>query len=235
VPGAGARPTLLPVLTPDNGAAAPVPFLPVPRLRGRLHQVAAVAAVPAAAAAVTGAPTVGARSAAAVYGGSLMALFSVSSAYHRGRWSPSRRRLLKRLDHTTIYAFAAASYTPMARTLPGRAAPAFLTAVWGGAALGSAVKWVQVDTVGGLADVIYTALGWSGLLVLPLLLQPLSTAELGLLLGGGVVYSAGAAVMLTRRPDPRPESFGYHELGHAVMLGGTVAHYLLNRRLLARA
>jgi len=137
------------------------------------------------------------------------------------------------LDHTAIYGFAAASYTPLALALPPAERRLLLVTVWSGAAVGGAVKALRLDLDGGAADVLYLAVGWAGLLVLPALRASLSAAQLTLLLGGGVLYTAGAAVLVRRRPDPVPAVFGYHELAHLVMLGGTVLHYSLDLSVLA--
>ncbi len=74
---------------------------------------------------------------------------------------------------------------------------------------------------------------WAGLVVLPALAASLSLTQLGLLAGGGVLYSAGAGVLVRRWPDPVPAVFGYHEVGHLVMLGGTVLHYVLDLSVLS--
>ena len=211
--------------------AAPV----VARLRGRLHQLCAVAAVPAAVSVARLGRTAEARRTGAAYGAGLVTVFAVSAAYHRGRWSPSARRVVKRLDHAAIYAFAAASYGPLGLVLPARQRRLLRTVAWTAAGAGSAVKAVRLDADGGLADVLYLVAGWSGLLVLPTLLRALSPAERVLLLSGGAVYTAGAGVLVRRRPDPWPDVFGYHELGHLVMLGGTALHYALHRCVLRAA
>jgi hemolysin III len=221
---------------PAPGASGPgVPLRDVPLLRGRLHQACAVLAVPAAVSIARLGATPAARRAGAGYGASLVTVFTVSAAYHRGRWSPPTRRLLKRLDHVAIYAFSATSYLPLATVLPRRARVPFLAFAGTAAAVGSAVKVARVDAAGGVADVLYVVTGWSGLLVLPLLVGRLTAAQWALLLGGGVVTTAGAAVLVRRWPDPVPDVFGYHELGHLVILGGTVLHYLLDRSLLESA
>lgn len=208
------------------GPPAPV------RLRGRLHQVGAVLAVPAALAAGRAGGAPAARWAGWSYGAGLVTVLSVSAAYHRGRWTPRTRRRLKRLDHTAIFAFAATSYAPLALVLPRPQRRLLLAAVGSGAVLGSAVKAVRVDAVGGVGDVLHLLVGWAGLLVLPSLRAALSPGRMALLLGGGVLYTLGALVLVRRRPDPVPAVFGYHEVGHLVMLGGTAAHYALNLSVL---
>ncbi|CAA9341963.1 MAG: COG1272: Predicted membrane protein hemolysin III homolog [uncultured Frankineae bacterium] len=204
-------------------------------LRGRLHQACAVLAVPAAVRAARAASTPGARRAGSCYGAALVTVFSVSAAYHRGRWDPRTRRLLKQLDHAAIFGFAAASYAPLSMALPPAERRLLMTTVCSGAAVGSAVKAVRLDAQGGAADVLYLLVGWAGLLVLPALRRSLTGSQQALLLAGGVLYTAGACVLVRRWPDPVPAVFGYHEAGHLVMAGGTVLHYLLDLSVLAQS
>src|ERR687895_1929746 len=108
----------------------------IPRLRGLLHAYAFWFAAVAAAVLVALAPTSQARLAAAVYGTGLCALFAASGLYHRWRWSPRWKPLLRRLDHSAIYLFIAASSTPPALlVLEGTSKVVVLTSVWVGAAL----------------------------------------------------------------------------------------------------
>src|SRR6478735_2191858 len=86
----------------------------IPRLRGVMHAYAFWFAAVAAAVLVALAPTDRARIAAAIYGGALCALFAASGLYHRWRWHPRWKPLLRRLDHSTIYLFIAATTTPIA-------------------------------------------------------------------------------------------------------------------------
>src|SRR4249919_2901701 len=83
----------------------------IPRLRGVMHAYAFWFAAVAAATLVALAPTDRARIAAAIYGAALCALFAASGLYHRWRWHPRWKPLLRRLDHSTIYLFIAACYT----------------------------------------------------------------------------------------------------------------------------
>jgi hemolysin III len=53
-----------------------------------------------------------------------------------------------------------------------------------------------------------------------------------LLIIGGVLYSAGAAVYGSRFPNPWPRIFGYHEVNHVIGLMGAVAHYIAIWQLL---
>jgi hemolysin III len=73
---------------------------------------------------------------------------------------------------------------------------------------------------------LYIALGWVAVFVLPEILHRAGVASFVLLLTGGALYSLGALVYATRRPDPSPRVFGYHEVFHAFTLVAAVCHYL---------
>lgn len=188
--------------------------------------------MPAAVRVLRAARTPVARRAARSYAAGLVSVFAVSAAYHRGRWSPAARRRVKTLDHAAIFGFAAVSYAPLALALPSRQRRLLLGTAGSGAVVGSVLKARRLDVPGGPVDVLYLVVGWAGLLVLPSLVAALSVSQLALLLGGGVVYTTGALVLVRRWPDPVPAVFGYHELGHLVMLGGTVLHYALDLQVL---
>src|SRR3954463_4948787 len=135
----------------------------VPRLRGLLHAYAAVVAVAAAGVLVVLAPEARSRVSALVYGVGLCALFAVSGLYHRWRWNPRWRPILRRLDHSMIFVFIAASATPVAvLVLSGTLQTVVLIAVWAGAAGGIAlsVAWITAPRV--LVAVCYLAVGWAG-------------------------------------------------------------------------
>jgi hemolysin III len=198
-----------------------------PRLRGLLHAYAAWVAAVAAAALVLLAPDADARLAAAVYGAGLCALFGVSGLYHRWRWQPRWRPLLRRLDHSTIFVFIAASVTPVAvLVLDGSLRTVVLLTVWAGAAAGVAmsVAWITAPRV--LVAASYLAVGWAGIAGVPQLVERLPAAPLALLALGGVLYTAGAVVYATRRPDPWPRTFGFHEVFHALVVAAAVAHFV---------
>src|SRR3954467_2293450 len=151
------------------------------------------------------APTGLARAAALVYGIGLCALFAASGLYHRWRWNPRWRPLLRRIDHSAIYVFIAATTTPVAMlALEGGWRIALLCTVWGGAAVGVAlsVAWITAPRV--LAAVSYLVVGWAGAMAFPGLIGRLPAAPVALLVAGGALYTLGAIVYATRRPDPWP-------------------------------
>jgi hemolysin III len=207
-------------------------FAPVeavkPRLRGRLHQVAFFVAVPAGVVLVSVAPTARARLAAAVYALSLAALYGTSTLYHRLPWSPRSLRWMKRLDHSMIFVLIAGTYTPLALlVLHGPWRVTILSIVWGGAAVGIALKLVRVDGLAALTGALYIALGWLAIVATPEIVHGISATATALLFTGGVLYTIGAVVLARNRPDPIPSTYGYHEIWHSCVIAATACHYSL--------
>ena len=201
-----------------------------PRLRGRLHQVAFFASIPAGIALVVAARSWPARAGVLVYALSLTAMFGTSAALHRLRWSPRARLRMDRLDRTMIYVLIAGSYTPVCLLAlrPGWRV-ALLALVWTGAAVGIALvlRWNRRRGTGVVRMVLYLGLGWMSVLVLPELARTLGRGQLALAVLGGVLYTVGAVVLIRRRPDPSPRVFGYHEVWHAFTVAAGACHYAL--------
>ena len=197
-----------------------------PRLRGVSHQIAFFAAVGLGIALIVTTHGVRPRIAAAVFAASVAAMFGASALYHRITWSPARRRMMRRLDHAMIYGLIAGTYTPFGLlVLHGNWRIVVLAIVWTGAAAAVVLKLVWVDGPKWLGAVIGIALGWVAVVVSPQLLDAVGASGMGLLLGGGVAYTAGAIVYAIRRPDPLPAIFGYHEIFHALVVAAVGLQY----------
>lgn len=197
-----------------------------PLLRGRLHLGALVVAVPAAVLLVVAADSALARAAAAVYGTSLVAVFLVSSAYHRLGRSPRSQSILRRADHATIYLLIAGSYTPVAVVAIGGAVGwVIVIAAWSLATLGVLLKLAWFHRTKVLGSVLYIGLGWMIVAATPTLVHHVTRGELALLAAGGLLYTGGAIVLARRRPDPSPLVFGYHEVWHSFVIAAAGCHY----------
>jgi hemolysin III len=199
-----------------------------PRFRGRIHQVAFFVSLPAGVVLILLANGPAAIAVASVYAVSLTAVFGSSAVYHRGHWTERARRWLKRLDHSMIYVLIAASYTPVAAlVLGGTWEAVLLSLIWAGAVVGVTMKMARPDGLSIVSAALYMVLGWLAILALPQLAREMTTAELVLLLAGGLLYTAGAIVFATRRPDPSPTTFGYHEVWHSFMVAAAACHYAM--------
>jgi hemolysin III len=199
----------------------------IPRLRGMLHAHAAWVAVAASAALVALAPTASARVACVIYGAGMVALFSASAVYHRWRGDPRYKPWLRRLDHSTIFVFIAASYTPIALlVLEGTVRTVVLVSVWTGAAAGVALSLAWITAPRWLQAACYLALGWVALVAFPQLADRVGVAPFVLLAVGGALYSIGAAVYALQRPNLWPRTFGFHEVFHALVIAAAVVHFI---------
>jgi hemolysin III len=199
----------------------------IPRLRGVIHAYSFFVAAVAAVVLVALAPTDRARVAAGIYGLGLCALFAASGLYHRWRWHPRWKPLLRRVDHSTIYVFIAATSTPIALlVLSGTIQLIVLLSVWIGAGLGVAFALAWIDAPRLLTAGTYLAVGWAGAVAVPQILREVGVAPFVLFLVGGLLYSAGATIYAARRPDPWPRTFGFHELFHLLVVAAAIVHFI---------
>jgi hemolysin III len=198
-----------------------------PRLRGVTHFYAFWCALAAAGALIFAAPGGMSRAAAAIYGAGLCALFGGSALYHRWRWHPRWRPLLRRVDHSTIFVFIAASYTPVGLlVLHGATQWVVLIVVWAGALGGVALSVAWITAPRALAAACYVALGWVAVIAFPQLWHALPVTPVILFVAGGLLYTAGAVVFAAQRPDPWPRVFGFHEIFHAFVILAAVMHFV---------
>ena len=196
-----------------------------PRLRGRFHQAAFFVCIPAALALIIIAPGAKARVGAVVYGAALLLQFGASAMYHLGDWCDEAYIRMRRLDHSMIFVLIAGTYTPMCLVaVHGTGSTVVLGLVWVGAAVGIITKLYRVD-LHVLSGIMYVGMGWLAIFVLPALARALSNVGLGLVITGGALYTLGALVLATHRPNPWPKTFGYHEVWHAFTIVAAACLY----------
>ena len=198
-----------------------------PTLRGVLHQWAAVFSFGAGAVLVGMTGDVRTALVCAVFATSLFTLFTVSATYHRVHWSEIGRARMRRLDHASIFLLIAGTYTPIAALgLTHSTTPRLLAMIWGGAALGilQSLFWVHAPKVvsAGLA----VAVGWTIVPYFSEVRASLSAHVFGLIGIGGIAYTIGALAYASKRPNPIPGVFGYHEIFHALTILGALLHFI---------
>jgi hemolysin III len=198
-----------------------------PKLRGVSHEWAFFASLFLGAALIVAADTPKATLAVAIYAVSLSALLGTSALYHRVNWRrPNVRRWMRRLDHSMIFFLIAGTYTPFALlVLNGPLADAVLAVVWVGAIAGAIVEMVWIEHPKWVAALIYMSLGWVAIIAFPGLWEEMGVTGTLLVAVGGLLYTAGAIVYATQRPDPFPSVFGYHEVFHALVILAAAAQF----------
>jgi len=208
-------------------SSEPRPRREKPRLRGVSHQLAAIAAVPAAYWLATTARGGPARTGAVVYGASLVTLLSVSAFYHRVYWPSSIRHVIGRIDHSAIFLLIAGTYTPFCLLLGPGAGHDLLAAVWVAAGAGILLVVFRAGMSKRVRSALYVLLGWFIFPALPSLRAAIGGGALLLLFVGGFFYTVGAAVYALRRPDPFPRVFGFHEIFHLLVIAAAVCHFVV--------
>jgi hemolysin III len=207
---------------PASLAAPPVK----PKLRGVSHEIAAFVMPFLGIVLFVLADTAAVRWSVVVYTLGLTAMYTASACYHRGHWSAPVRVRLRRLDHAMIIVAIAATYTGIAvGGLGHHTTVILLTLAWSLAVVGVIVQLVWLHAPRWLSASVYIALGWMAVAFTPTLWRQLGVVTFVLLALGGIVYSVGAVVYATRRPDPSPEVFGYHEVFHVLVIVAGLLFY----------
>lgn len=197
-----------------------------PRLRGWLHAGMAPVALVLGVVLVVLATTTEGKVSAAVFAGTAVLLFGTSAVYHRGTWSPRVGAVLRRLDHSNIFLIIAGTYTPFALLLPSDQARTMLVIVWSGAVAGVLFRVFWTNAPRWLYVPAYLMLGWVAVFYFGPLLQHVGGAVMTWVVIGGALYSIGAVVYGTKRPDISPRWFGFHEVFHALTVLAFMAHFV---------
>jgi hemolysin III len=158
--------------------------------------------------------------ACAVFGTSLVLLYTASTLYHSISVAAAKPAL-RALDHIAIYVLIAGTYTPFTLiALPGPWGWSLFAAVWTLALAGSALELGLLRRYHQLAVLLYVGMGWIGMIAFKPLSEHLQTGGMLLLIGGGVAYTLGVPFYLWRRLPY------HHALWHVFVLAGSVLHFL---------
>jgi hemolysin III len=191
-----------------------------------LHSWAFLASIPAGVLLIVFAAGAVQRTAAAIYAGTLLAVFGTSAAYHRLAQSYRARRIMQRLDHSMIYLLIAGTYVPICVVaLPLRWGIPLLATVGGLGLVGMVIKLADIRPLHWLGYALYPVMGWAAVIAGPALVTHLSPAQLALVAAGGLAYTVGFPILILRRPDPWPSTFGYHEVWHGFTVLAAILHF----------
>ena len=193
------------------------------RADAAIHAVGLCAGVVGAAAVlgvVVPAATTPAAAGLTFYAPALVVMLGASAAYNLAR-EPGRKLVLRRLDHAAIFVMIAGTYSPFAlAAIGGPWGVSLFAANWGLAVAGAlhATIWPRWGERAETA--VYLLMGWSILLAVERLIAGVDTLAIGLLLGGGVIYTLGVILH-------NAERLPFHNaLWHACVLTAAACHYL---------
>jgi len=155
----------------------------------------------------------------AVFGTTLVLLYTASTLYHAIP-HPGAKRILRILDHSAIYLLIAGTYTPFTLgPLRGPWGWALFGVVWTGAVAGVVFKSVAIGRAPILSTGLYVLMGWSVVFAFGPLVRVLAPGGVALLVAGGVAYTAGLVFFAWERLR-----YG-HFVWHLFVLAGSVCHY----------
>ena len=157
--------------------------------------------------------------AVSVYVAGLLAMLVLSATYNL--WPVSRAKwVLRRFDHSAIYALIAATYTPLIMELKDSYfAIALLTGVWCLAIVGIVIKLALPGRYDRLAVGLYLAMGWCGMMLYDAVVKVLPSMVLGFIVAGGVLYSFGVVFHAWQRLRFQ------NAIWHGFVLSGAACHY----------
>jgi len=200
--------------------------MPRPVWRGKMHAWAFFMSIPAGIALIVVASGAAATVGATVYSASLVLLFGTSASYHRLAHSERARAIMQRLDHSMIYLLIAGTYVPFCLVaMPRTWGVPMLVIVGSMAALGVVLKLAFFHGARYVSYSLYIVMGWAALAAAPVLVDNLTGLQFGLVVAGGLAYTVGFPVLITRRPNPWPTTFGYHEVWHLMTIVAAGLHF----------
>jgi len=156
----------------------------------------------------------------AIYGVTLVALYSASTVYHsvRGR----AKVIMQKVDHFSIYLLIAGSYTPFCLvTLRGPWGWTLFGVVWGLAVIGILQEIKPRSEARIMSIVIYAVMGWIVLVAVKPLIAALGTAGFTWLAAGGALYTIGIIFFAY---DTRFRH--WHGIWHLFVIAGSLLHFV---------
>ena len=158
----------------------------------------------------------------AIYGFTVILLFTMSSIYH-GLDIGLPKRVFRILDHCTIYVLIAGTYTPVLLNRFREAYPwdAWLIfgVIWGLAILGITLNAINLRRFMVFSLLCYLFMGWIAVFRIGILIEVLGATFFVLLLIGGVLYTIGALFYVVGRR----KKF-MHSVFHLFVVAGSILH-----------
>jgi hemolysin III len=155
-----------------------------------------------------------------VFGVSLILLYTASTLYH-GIQRPTVKKVLRVIDHSSIYLLIAGTYTPFTLlNLRGAWGWSLFGVVWGIALLGIIFQFTPLRKMKYIRLVLYITMGWAALVAIKPLAASVPTRAFMLIVAGGLAYTVGIIFYLWRRLPY------HHAIWHLFVLAGSSLHYM---------
>lgn len=161
-----------------------------------------------------------------IFGTSLILLYTASSFYHLLPFGEHGVKIMQEVDHTMIYVLIAGTYTPFCLvTLRGPWGWSMFGIIWGLAVAGIVTKFAWKTAPRIFRVIFYLVMGWLAIILIFPLYKVAPEGTIQWLMVGGLFYSIGAIFYATKWPNPIPKMFGFHEIWHLFVMGGSFSHF----------
>ena len=163
-----------------------------------------------------------------VYSIGIFMMFGFSALYHRINWRPKVLKVMRRLDHSSIFIMIAGSFTPICLlVLPDRLGLQLLLIIWIIAGIGIIQTVLFTNTPRMVRAGIYLIAGYMAIPYLSVLSSVMGFTNYALTVAGGTIYSVGAIGYGLKFPDFSPKYFGYHEFFHILVSVAAILHFIV--------
>lgn len=154
-----------------------------------------------------------------IYGFSIILLYSASTIYH-AITKIERKKILRKIDHISIYFLIAGTYTPVALISLENSSgwPLFWT-VWGIAVFGTMLKIFFTGRFEVISLILYLVMGWLIVFDIQNVLELHSSLGLTLLALGGASYTLGIVFYVIEKIPFN------HAIWHLFVLAGSIFHF----------
>ena len=163
-----------------------------------------------------------------VYSIGIFMMFGFSALYHRVNWRPEVLKIMRRLDHSSIFIMIAGSFTPICLlVLPENLGLQLLIIIWVVAGIGILQTFIFTNAPRMIRAGIYLIAGYIAIPYLSVLSSVMGFTNFSLTVAGGTIYSVGAISYGLKFPDFSPKYFGYHEFFHVLISLAAILHFIV--------
>ncbi|MEG0771195.1 MAG: hemolysin III family protein [Clostridia bacterium] len=157
----------------------------------------------------------------AIFGGTLVLLYTMSTIYHALKKN-NAKRVFQVIDHCSIFLLIAGTYTPFTLVAIRNTAwgwPLF-GIVWAAAIVGIVLNAISIEKFKKFSMICYIAMGWVIVFAIMPLYHSMQLGGIILVLTGGIFYTVGAVLYGLGKKKKY-----MHSLWHFFVLVGSLTHY----------
>jgi hemolysin III len=188
-----------------------------------IHGIGAILAIAGLVILIVNATTFGSARhivSCSIFGAALVLLYSASTLYH-GVQHPKAKKVLRVIDHSSIYLLIAGTYTPFTLiNMQGAWGWSLFGIIWLAALLGIILQFSPLRRFSSIRLILYVAMGWAALVAIKPLSASVPMSALTLIVAGGLSYTVGIVFYLWNRLPY------HHAIWHVFVLSGSALHYL---------